>query len=235
MPIWLPLAPLQEAPSTKRVRTPPVVRKRSSAMITSLTGELIMKSPLFAELNCHGVGYGVLISLNTYGDLPDSGVCTLLTEYLVSVDVRSGASEHKLFGFSKAQERSLFKRLIGVQGVSSTIAMSMLGAMAAGDLIEAIIAGDLSALKGIKGIGPKLAQRIIGELAKPLSEMAGLEVSNINTPSGNTLKGEALSALTSLGLDRTKAERALQVVLKEHTGNDIRLEDLIRITLKNLN
>lgn len=204
-------------------------------MITSLKGELIHRSPTYAEIECGGVGYGVTISLNTYSELPDKGPCRLMVDYLVSVDVRSGASDHKLFGFSSMSEKQLFRKLIGVQGVSSSIAMSMLGAMKPGELVGAICGGDLSALKGIKGIGPKLAQRIIGELAKTLSGAdSSVSVGEV-AGKGNTLRSEALSALISLGLDRTKAERALQKVLKERSGEELGLEDLIRTTLKNLN
>ena len=54
------------------------------------------------------------------------------------------------------------------------------------------------------------------------------------TPLGNTLKAEALSALTSLGLDRLKAERALNAVLQERSGDVPAVEELIKLTLKNL-
>ena len=205
-------------------------------MITSLRGELIAKNPTHAEIDCNGVGYGVLISLTTYGELPEKGPCKLLIEYVVSVDVRSGASDHRLYGFSTSQERELFKRLVQVQGVSSTIAMSMLGPMKPQELISSIVSGDLSALKGIKGIGPKLAQRIITELAGSLESDTTDEINSVNLPgSSNTVRAEALSALISLGLDRTKAERALQGVLKERKGEEVGLEELIRTTLKNLN
>jgi Holliday junction DNA helicase RuvA len=204
-------------------------------MITSLRGELIAKNPTYAEIECHGVGYGVHISLTTYGELPEKGPCRLLVDYLVSVDVRSGASDHRLFGFTTDQERELFRKLVQVQGVSSTIAMSMLGALRPSELSSSIIGGDISALKGIKGIGPKLAQRIITELASKLTGQDLTAGDSIIQGSSNTLKAEALSALISLGMDRTKAERALQGVLNERKGEEVGLEDLIRTTLKNLN
>ncbi|MBK7084574.1 MAG: hypothetical protein IPH53_07870 [Flavobacteriales bacterium] len=51
---------------------------------------------------------------------------------------------------------------------------------------------------------------------------------------GNTLRAEALSALVSLGLDRAKAERSLQRVLSERAEDAPSLEELIRLSLKNL-
>ena len=90
-------------------------------MIESLRGELIEKAPDHAVVECHGVGYLVHISANTFGDLPERGPCRLFIHYTVSVDVRSGSSEHRLSGFVNAEERHLFRQLIEVQGVSATI------------------------------------------------------------------------------------------------------------------
>ena len=93
--------------------------------------------------------------------------------------------------------------------------------------------GDESALKSVKGIGPKLAQRIVQELREklsldPIEKLAGPALGG-----GNTLRSEALSALISLGLDRAKAERSLQRVLDERKNDPPEVEELIRLTLKN--
>lgn len=202
-------------------------------MIESLRGELIEKAPDHAVVECHGVGYLVHISANTFGDLPERGTCRLLVHYAVSVDVRSGSSEHRIFGFAQAEERHLFRRLIEVQGVSATIGMAILGALRADQLRAAVLNGDEGALKRIKGIGPKLAQRIVAELG---GKLAGepLERTVALGGAGNSLKVEALSALVSLGLDRVKAERALQGILNDRKGEPPALEELIRLTLKNL-
>jgi Holliday junction DNA helicase RuvA len=202
-------------------------------MIESLRGELIEKAPDHAVVECHGVGYLVHISANTFGDLPERGPCRLLVHYAVSVDVRSGSSEHRIFGFAQAEERHLFRRLIEVQGVSATIGMAILGGLRPDQLRMAVLNGDEGALKRIKGIGPKLAQRIVTELG---GKLAGepLERSLATGAVGNSLKAEALSALVSLGLDRVKAERTLQGILNERKAEPPALEELIRLTLKNL-
>lgn len=202
-------------------------------MIDSLNGELLERGMDHVVLECHGVGYLVHVPQPTIERLPASGRARLLVHYSVSVDVRSGASEHRLFGFLHADERRLFRQLIEVQGVSATLGMAILGNRSAEDVHTAILTGNESALKGIKGIGPKLAQRIITELGPRLAGMA-LPSSLPAAYGGNTLKAEALSALVSLGLDRLKAERALASVLQEQGDQPPRLEELIRLTLKNL-
>ncbi len=203
-------------------------------MIDSLRGDLAEKAPGHAVVDCHGVGYLVHITANTYGDLPERGACKLFIHYAVSVDVRSGLSEHKLFGFINTEERHLFRQLINVQGVSSTIGMAILGSKRTDDLRVAILNGDESVLKSVKGIGPKLAQRIVGELRGKLSNEPIERVLASAGGGGNTLRAEALSALVSLGLDRAKAERSLQRVLSERAEDAPSLEELIRLSLKNL-
>jgi Holliday junction DNA helicase RuvA len=203
-------------------------------MIESLRGELAEKAPGHAVVDCHGVGYLVHITANTYGDLPERGACKLYIHYAVSVDVRSGLSEHKLFGFINTEERHLFRQLISVQGVSTTIGLAILGGKRAEDLRVAILNGDESVLKSVKGIGPKLAQRIVGELRGKLSNEPIERVLASAGGGGNTLRAEALSALVSLGLDRAKAERSLQRVLSEQAEDVPPLEELIRLSLKNL-
>ena len=198
-------------------------------MITSLSGELIERANSYAVVECCGVGYFVHISQKTFSDLPAKGPCTILTHFTVTVDVRSGASEHKLFGFSQKEEREIFRRLISVSGVSSTLGMVILSSMDTVQLHRAVVEGDAKRISSVKGIGPKLAERIIVELRGKLGTV-GLSIGAGG--SGNTLKEEALSAMSSMGVDRIKAERVLQGIL-ENRG-DITLEDLIKAALKEL-
>lgn len=203
-------------------------------MIDSLNGELLERGADHVVVACHGVGYLVQMPTSSVQALPAKGPCRIHVHYSVTVDVRSGSSEHRLFGFHSVDERQLFRRLIDVQGVSATLGLAIMSARSAEDIRTSIITGDEGVLKGIKGIGPKLAQRIIGELQGKLVGMPMLAGSQSSGAGGNTLRAEALSALVSLGLDRLKAERALQGVLKEHGAEPPALEELIKLTLKNL-
>ncbi|HNE78996.1 MAG: Holliday junction branch migration protein RuvA [Flavobacteriales bacterium] len=203
-------------------------------MIDSLRGEIAEKAPGHVVVECHGVGYLVLVTANTLGGLPAQGPCKLFIHYAVSVDVRSGQSEHKLFGFISTEERHMFRQLIGVQGVSATLGMAILGARQTDELRVAILNGEEHMLKAVKGIGPKLAQRIVTELRGKLADEPVQQVLAVAGGGGNTLRAEALSALVSLGLDRARAERALQKSLAEREGDTPPLEELIRTALKNL-
>lgn len=202
-------------------------------MIDSLNGDVLDIAQDHLTLDCHGVGYLVHAPASTLAQLPREGRVRLHVHYAVSVDVRSGSSDHKLYGFLQRDDRQLFRRLIEVQGVSATIGMSIMGVRSAQEIHTAILVGDESMLKGVKGIGPKLAQRIVAELQGKLSGVPLPAAGAVLAP-GNTVKAEALSALTSLGLDRLKAERALHLVLQERSGDPPSVEELIKLTLKNL-
>ncbi len=202
-------------------------------MIESLNGEVLEKGAGHVVLDCHGVGYRVAVPAGTIAGLEAASRCRLHVHYSVSVDVRSGSSEHKLFGFLHTDERQLFRQLIEVQGVSATLAMSIMGDRPAQDVYTAIMTGNEGFFKGIKGIGPKLAQRIIAELQGKLAGIA-MPTSGALASPGNTLRSEALSALVSLGLERSKADRAIQTVLQDKTKEPPGLEELIRLSLKNL-
>lgn len=202
-------------------------------MIDSLRGEIVERSPGHAVVECGGVGYLVYITPDTYSRLPGKGAAKFFIHYAVSVDVRSGQSEHKLYGFLDPEERHLFRQLIGVQGVSTTIGMAITGARSASDLRTAIMVGDEGVLRAVKGIGPKLAQRIVQELQGKLAADPIEKRIHAAVGGSNTMRAEALSALISLGIDRAKAERALQRVIDEHKDDLPGVEELIRLTLKN--
>jgi holliday junction DNA helicase RuvA len=113
--------------------------------------------------------------------------------------------------------------------------MAILGARSAEEVHRGILLGDEGLFKSVKGIGPKLAQRIVGELQGKLAQGAMPTTGQKpSTQPGNTVRSEALSALVSLGLDRVKAERSLQAVLQEHPAEPPGLEELIKLTLKKL-
>ena len=201
-------------------------------MIESLKGILLLHAPDHVVLECNGVGYRVLVPATVLQRLQPGATCMLHVHYSVSVDVRSGLSEHRLHGFLDPGERQLFRRLIEVQGVSSALGMAILGVRPAAEVEQAILLGDEQFFRSVKGIGPKLAQRIIAELQGRGPVGVALPAGTTGVK-GNSLQAEALSALVSLGLDRVKAERSLHAVLREHAEPPA-LEELIKLTLKKL-
>ena len=198
-------------------------------MFEYISGKFSEKTPTHV-VDVGGIGYIVSVSLNTYTDINELSEGKLLAQYNVSVDVRSGESRHQIFGFSTALERALFRQLVSVSGVSSGIAHMILSAFKPDELQSILVNGDAKTLTTVKGVGPKLAQKIIGELREKVAK----DENNFDesTTGGNSMRQEALSALTALGFDRGKSAKVLNQLIKDEPPSSV--EVLIKNALKQL-
>ena len=196
-------------------------------MISYLRGRLVQKEPAFLIIDVNGVGYQVLISLNTYSEIKEKEDITLLTMLVVREDA------HILYGFATSAEKIMFQQLISVNGVGPSTAILVLSSMNPVDLRNAIIREEVHTLQSVKGIGAKTAQRLILEL-KDKVKKDGAEISSETNQAGahNIIRNEALSALMTLGISRQAAEKSIDLVLKK-SGNNLSLEELVKIALKN--
>jgi Holliday junction DNA helicase RuvA len=102
-----------------------------------------------------------------------------------------------------------------------------------GELVQLIITGNAGALKKVKGIGEKTAQRIIVDLKDKLSKGSGIENLQISLSGGNKNREEALLALVMLGFVRMQAEKAVDKAMQSANG-DLSVEELIKQALKTL-
>lgn len=191
-------------------------------MITHLNGTLIEKTPTHLIIECGGVGYFIKISLNTFSRITTENgkAIKLFTHLQVKEDSQT------LYGFFALQEREMFRHLISVSGIGANTAMLMLSSLSSDEIANAITSDDVNLIKSVKGIGLKTAQRVIVDLK---SKMSKIEFSAENIFSGNnTNKFEALTALSALGFDKTKAEKVINKVVTD----DQSVEDLIKAALK---
>lgn len=193
-------------------------------MIAHINGRLVEKAPTHVIIDCGGVGYFIHISLNTSSKLGKEENCKLFTEFIVREDAQL------LYGFMEMAEKRLFQLLISVSGVGPATALLVLSSADPGEIEQAIISGNAGWFKGVKGIGPKSAQRIIIDLKdKVAKENIHADFSSMVD---NTLKDEALSALVNLGFNKNKAEKVIVKILKENTN--YKLEDVLKTALKGL-
>lgn len=176
-----------------------------------------------------GVGYEAQISLYTFQKIKDEENVRLLTHLSIKED------SHTIFGFFDEGERSLFRNLISVNGVGPSTARMILSSLTPGDLNHAILTGDISLLKAVKGIGPKTAQRLVLELQDKVKkgESTGIEMHTAGSGAQSTARQEAISALLMLGFNRANVEKVVKKVVDDAKG-DIEVEQIIKIALKNL-
>ena len=137
---------------------------------------------------------------------------------------------HILFGFHTLIERSIFRLLISVSGIGTSIARTMLSSLKPEQIQRAIVNEDLQKIKGIKGIGLKTAQRVLIELKDKVKLLNGND--EIPSLESNTIKDEALSALEVLGYSRRSSENVIDNLIQSNPGSS--LEELIKDALNKL-
>ena len=181
-------------------------------MIAFLRGTLLDHDGETAVVDVGGVGYQVTVSAATAAALPATG-----GEVRLHVHAHFVQDEPlRLYGFAGAGERQLFRTLIEVQGVSPRIALAMLAALEADELVRAIATGDVGRLTQVKGVGRKIAERMALELREkiltvptgrgPAEGVAAAASGRV--PSGPL--GDVYGALTQLGYKPGELEPLLE-------------------------
>ncbi len=128
-------------------------------MIALLRGEVAVRRADHVLVLCGEVGYRALVSAQTLRQVPSVGEQVTLHTHLI---VREDALT--LYGFHSEEERELFLMLLAVQAVGPKVALAVLSAGPARDLVGAIAAGDAARFQAVPGIGKRTAERIIVEL-----------------------------------------------------------------------
>ena len=193
-------------------------------MINHIDGKLVDKTPTHVVIDCNGVGYSINISLQTFSKINDER-CKLFTHLSVKED------SHTLYGFISENERKLFRHLISVSGVGPSTAQVILSTYKSDEIINYISASDVAAIKNVKGIGLKTAQRIIIDLKDKVTKSAISD--EISLDLNNTIQNEALSALVALGFSKKIAQQKIDKALTNKQGN-FDVETLVRESLSQM-
>ena len=199
-------------------------------MIEYIKGELTELTPALATVEAAGVGYGLNISLNTYSAIQGKKDVKLY----VYESIREDA--HVLYGFVSKKEREMFELLISVSGVGPNTARMMLSSMSVAELCNAISTGNERLVKGIKGIGKMTAQRIIVDLRDKIVALGIADEipagGTMAAPVNNTVKDEAVSALTMLGFAPAPTQKVVVAILTEQP--DLPVEQVVKLALKQI-
>lgn len=199
-------------------------------MIEYLKGTLADLTPALAVVECHGVGYGVNISLGTFSAIQGKQEVKLW----IAESIREDA--YQLWGFSTRAERELFLLLTSVSGIGAGTSRMILSSMTVPELASVISEGNDKMLKAVKGIGPKAAQRIIVDLRDKIGSL-GIEGQEARStgqtaPINKEVMDEAVAALTMLGFSPAPAHKAVQHILTDDPEAPV--ERVIKLALKML-
>lgn len=176
-----------------------------------------------------GVGYLLNISLNTFSSLEGAAANNDTVQLLVHEAFREDAQV--LYGFASEAERTLFRALVGVSGVGAATARVILSSHTTPELETIIAGGDTKALKQVKGVGAKTAERIIVDLRdkiKPSSNTLLSSGQHAPTPADDVFD-EALAALVMLGFNRQQSQKVLKKLFE--SDPTIKVETAIKKAL----
>ena len=195
-------------------------------MIEYIKGQIIDLTPAELILETGGIGYSILISLQTYEALQGKTQAVAYIHHYIRED------EELFYGFATKDERELFRLLIGVSGIGVNSARMMLSSLTSDEIRNAILSEDINKIKSVKGIGLKSAQRLVLELKDKIVKGAGSDTGSIFKAETSPMVDEATTALVMLGFTKANINKVLPAILKENPT--ARVEDLIKAALKRL-
>jgi Holliday junction DNA helicase RuvA len=195
-------------------------------MIEYIKGQIIELTPAELILETGGIGYSILISLQTYEALQGKSQAIAFIHHYLRED------EELFYGFATKDERELFRLLIGVSGIGVNSARMMLSSLTSDEIRNAILSEDVNKIKSVKGIGLKSAQRLVLELKDKIVKGAGSDTGTIFKVDTSPLVDEATTALVMLGFSKANINKVMPAILKENPT--ARVEDLIKAALKRL-
>jgi len=195
-------------------------------MLDYIKGEIVELTPASVVIETGGLGYIANISLNTYSALNGLKSCKLY----IYESIREDA--YQLFGFMEKHERDLFLHLISVSGIGANTARMVLSSIAAYELEAIIASGNANALKTVKGIGNKTAERIILDLKDKIKISGSPTSSRISSGISGEAAKEAVSALTMLGFNLLASQKVVAKIEKESPAFTV--EEIIKHALKML-
>lgn len=200
--------------------------RKINAMYEYIKGQIIEITPTNAVIDCGGLGFNILISLQTYDKLKSDSEGKLFIYHHLRED------DEQFYGFATKDERELFKLLISVNGVGVGSARMMLSSLSDEELRNAIIGEDVHKIKSVKGIGLKTAQRIILDLKDKIVKGGGVDAGSINIGTDTKIIEEATFALLSLGFTKANITKIINDILKSSPQAGI--EYIIKEALKRL-
>lgn len=195
-------------------------------MIDYISGKIEELTPTRVVLDNHGIGYSIEISLQTYAALEEKNEAKVYIYH----HIQSSSDVEMFYGFSDKDERALFELLISVSGVGVNTARVILSSFSADEFRSALLSENVTAIKSVKGIGLKTAQRMILELKDKISKGEGSAMDVLFVNDRNAVLEEAAAALQMLGFAKANVNKVLQQLVSAEPG--LKVEDLIKKALQ---
>ena len=197
-------------------------------MLDYISGRIVELTPTRIVIDNQGLGYSLEVSLQTYEALEGKNEAAI---YIQSqLNQRDGTQVD--YGFAGKEERDLFRLIIGVSGMGAASARMILSSLTSEELRQAILSENVNALKSVKGIGLKSAQRMILELKDKIVKGDGASSEMLFQTESNAAAEEASGALQMLGFSKPNIQKAIQAILKANPKATV--EQIIKSALQML-
>lgn len=176
-----------------------------------------------------GVGYLMELTARDYSEL-----CALEEKTKLYTVLIHREDKMSLCGFVRREDRDIFNILTSVSGVGSKMALTLLDEFPSAELIGFVIDGDYKELTRAKGVGTKLAQKIILELKDKLMNFKEAEPIIIQSAKVQNSQAidDAQMVLVSLGYEKDEIKsamsKAVAIVNENATAEEI-LKETLRI------
>lgn len=199
-------------------------------MIEAIRGKLISKLPHKVVIEQSGISYGLLVSFHTSRKLASAGENVSLICHLNWRD-----EGPQLFGFISETERQFFRLLTKVNKVGPKLAMNIISSDTPENLATMILSEDRKRLTSLKGVGPKLASRLIVELKDPIAKLglAG-EVTGevLRAPSTYIpFESDVIEVLENLGYTSKEINKVIKQIAPEIDA-EASIEEIIEQVLR---
>ena len=195
-------------------------------MIEYIKGQIIELTPTELILDNAGIGYSILISLQTYEAFQNRKEATAYIHHYIRED------EELFYGFATKDERELFRLLISVSGIGVASARMMLSTLSSDEIRQSILSEDIRKIKSVKGIGLKSAQRLVLELKDKIVKGEGAADTPLFKADNSAVVDEATTALVMLGFSKANIAKVMPSILKDKP--DAKVEDIIKAALQKL-
>ncbi|WP_125610393.1 Holliday junction branch migration protein RuvA [Specibacter cremeus] len=197
-------------------------------MISFVRGPVAQVTLSAAVIDVNGVGMLVHAAPKTLGTLQVGEEAQLTTSMIVREDSLT------LFGFADLDERTVFDILLGVSGVGPRLALAILAVHDPETIRVAVTAGDGKVLTKVPGIGPKVAARIVLELAGKLAPTGAAVPAAATAAVDAVWKPQVVAAMTSLGWSEKDAVKSIDAAMAADPGLGERgnVAEVLRATLR---
>lgn len=161
-------------------------------MIGYIEGKVCYVEPGRCLVLVQGLGYEILVHTRTYTQIQSLQTVKLYLHQQVREDA------HILFGFLTIRERDLFRLLIQLQGVGPKLGLVICDSLSESMILQAVRDKDAGRFQVVKGIGARMAERLVVELKSKLVKWQPVLSTSVSDEETGVIQ-EAVAALTQLG------------------------------------